>query len=217
MDGAGQPPDRRQSRRAGGTAATDLRKRLDPVRSCRRSGGRPVSGVLASLSRRDHLAPGPLGECGQRFRPGLPRSTNSDDPALPLESPDRHGRPHPVNVAQQQPTPDEPRGFEAQQRVNHLIVIKQWPPVAARPSRRQRAAQHADPRQAGAAAPVSPKRSRMTIAMVVTVPNCRLAHWQNGARDYAPSGSCKHSGMSRCPCSTRQTSMWSGCSTWKTR
>lgn len=38
-----------------------------------------------------------------------------------------------------------------------------------------------------------------------------LAHGQ--ASRHASPGSCIHAGMSRCPCSTRQTSTWSGCST----
>lgn len=33
------------------------------------------------------------------------------------------------------------------------------------------------------------------------------------AERHTLSGSCIHAGMSRCPCSTRQTSTWSGCST----
>lgn len=57
----------------------------------------------------------------------------------------------------------------------------------------------------------------VTVVMVVTVAACCL---HRRARRYAwrsdrhtPSGSCIHAGISRWPCSTRQTSMWSGRST----
>ena len=57
----------------------------------------------------------------------------------------------------------------------------------------------------------------VTVVMVVTVATyClhrRTRRYARRSDRHTASGSCIHAGISRCPCSTRQTSIWSGRST----
>lgn len=72
-----------------------------------------------------------------------------------------------------------------------------------------------------------PQRWSATVTIVTTIPSAASREvgdgcdgiaivstaGRNDACDHVPAGACIHAGMSRWPCSTRQTSMWSGCPT----